>query len=248
MEFKPDYQQQAPAGFLTSFKEGFLDCSPFLLGLIPFAIIYGASAKAVGLTLPETLSMSLFVFAGSAQLTFVNLWALDVTIPVLVLTCLALNLRLLIYSASIGIHLGPPTGLGTALLRSYLLTDESFAVSLTRFCNKSFSCQKLPFFLGSGLPVWLGWQSMGLFGYVAGSVIPQNWPIFLAVPLVFLALLISILKVKGSQNLPKCLAAAAGGIAAILLRNVPMNFGLLLAIIFGVAVGVAAESIFKRPK
>jgi predicted branched-subunit amino acid permease len=133
-----------------------------------------------------------------------------------------------------------------ALLRSYFLTDESFAVSLTRFYNKNFSYQKLPFYLGSALPVWLGWQSMGIFGFLAGSIIPEKWPIGLAVPLIFLALLISTLNVKDSQRLPKCLAAAAGGVAAIMLKDLPMNFGLLLSIIAGVFFGVVSEKIWSR--
>jgi predicted branched-subunit amino acid permease len=216
------------------------------LGIIPFGVVYGASARSAGLSLLESTSMSLTVFAGSAQLFFVNLWASDVAVPIVVLACLALNLRLLIYGASIGLQLEPPESTFSALARSYILTDESYAVSTVAFLRPNFGHRKVPFFLGSGLPTWIGWQSTCLMGYLMGSVIPEGWPIGLAVPLVFLALLISILRSGTGRAGPKYLAAGVAGLSAIALECLPLNLGLVLAIVVGVAAGLAAGA--RPPK
>jgi predicted branched-subunit amino acid permease len=184
--------------------------------------------------------MSVMVFAGSAQLFFVNLWASKVAIPILVLTCLALNMRLLIYGASIGLKLGPPTSFPLALGRSYILTDESYAVSEAAFLKPNFPCRKVPFFIGSGIPTWLGWQSSCAVGYLAGSIIPESWPLGLAVPLLFLSLMISILRASSADraNGPKLLSVAVAGLSAIALKGFPLNLGLIVAILLGVTAGM----------
>jgi predicted branched-subunit amino acid permease len=230
---------------IASLKAGFLAGSPLLIGIIPFALIYGAAARETGLTLIQTVSMSLSVFAGSAQLIFVNLWAQQVTVPVLVLTCLAVNLRLLIYGASMSLRLEPPKGPAEALVRSYLLTDESFAVSMSGFYNPGFGYRRLAYYLGSGLPTWLGWQSFGLAGYLAGAVLPESRPIGVAVPLIFLALLISIIRTSSTDRRPRLISAAAAGLLAVLLKGLPLNLGLMAAIIVGILAGLFSESFFR---
>jgi predicted branched-subunit amino acid permease len=230
----------------SAFKAGFAAGTPLLLGVVPFAVIYGAAARDAGLSVFQTLCMSLSVFAGSAQLVFVNLWAAKVAVPVLALTCLAVNLRLLIYGASISLKLDPPKGPMEALARCYLLTDESYAVSMAGFSNPGFRRPRLPYFLGSGLPTWLSWQSVGLIGYLAGSAVPESWPIGLAVPLIFLALLFSILRASSERRAPKWLAAGAGGLVAVALKSLPLNLGLLTAIIAGVLAGLAAEKLLAK--
>lgn len=50
------------------FRQGARDALPLWLGLIPFAIALSMLARSDGLTGVQTFAMSLFVFAGSAQL------------------------------------------------------------------------------------------------------------------------------------------------------------------------------------
>jgi predicted branched-subunit amino acid permease len=237
----------AARGFGPSLAAGFVAGSPLLLGIVPFALIYGAAARAAGLGLAQTLAMSLGVFAGSAQLVFVDLWAQKVAVPVLALTCLALNLRLLIYGASLSRHLGPARGPGEALLRSYLLTDESYAVSMAGFYNPGFGSGRLAYYLGAGLPTWLGWQGVGLAGWLAGAAAPGSLPMGLAVPLIFLALLMSILRASSENRKPRLVSAAAAGLAALALRDLPLNLGLVLAVAVGVAAGLGGEAVWPRP-
>jgi predicted branched-subunit amino acid permease len=221
--------------------------SPLLIGVFPFGLIYGAAAREAGLSLTQTVSMSLLVFAGSAQFVFVELWQNKAAFLVLVLTCLALNLRLIIYGASLSQELGPPRGPLEALIRSYMLTDESYVSSAIGFRKPGFSSRKLLYYLGAGLPTWLGWQSAGLIGYLVGSLIPPDWPMVMAAPLIFLALLISLLRAAEPKNRPvKCSAAIAAGLAAIAADNLPLNLGLLLAIAVGVGVALWLEQSRKK--
>ncbi|MDR2367474.1 MAG: AzlC family ABC transporter permease [Deltaproteobacteria bacterium] len=234
-----------PPGGWPSLKAGFLAGSPLLLGIVPFGIIYGATARSAGLSIAQSISMSLTVFAGSAQLFFVNLWASRVAVPILILTCLALNLRLLIYGASIGLKLGPPPSGPMALLRSYILTDESYAVTTAALLRPGFKWGKAWFFIGSGLPTWLGWQTTCVMGYLLGSIIPESWPLGLAVPLLFLSLLISILRAGHEKSSPKLVSAAVAGLSAVALAGIPLNLGLLAAIALGVTAGMIHDKTHK---
>jgi predicted branched-subunit amino acid permease len=76
------------------------------MGLIPFALIYGEAARDMWLTLIETVSMSLTIFLGSAQLVFLRLRDAGVSVFVLALTVSAVNLRLLIYGSSFSLTWG----------------------------------------------------------------------------------------------------------------------------------------------
>ncbi|MDR1298232.1 MAG: AzlC family ABC transporter permease [Deltaproteobacteria bacterium] len=213
-----------------------------MLGVAPFGVIYGAAARDAGLSLIQTMGMSLTVFAGASQFIFVNLWHTGAALLVLVLTCLAVNLRMLIYGATMARELKPSKSAGETLARSYLLTDESFAVSIVNFHKKGFRHRRVPFYLGSGLPTWVSWQAAGVFGYLAGSVIPESWPISLAVPLIFISLLVAILRAGNSARPPKYVSAVVAGLAALVFRDLPYNLGLIIATGLGVFLGAVAGS------
>ncbi|MDR1051329.1 MAG: AzlC family ABC transporter permease [Deltaproteobacteria bacterium] len=225
-----------------AFVAGFAACAPLMLGVAPFGVIYGAAARDAGLSLIQTMGMSLTVFAGASQFIFVNLWHTGAALLVLVLTCLAVNLRMLIYGATMARELKPSKSAGETLARSYLLTDESFAVSIVNFHKKGFRHRRVPFYLGSGLPTWVSWQAAGVFGYLAGSVIPESWPISLAVPLIFISLLVAILRAGNSARPPKYVSAVVAGLAALVFRDLPYNLGLIIATGLGVFLGAVAGS------
>jgi predicted branched-subunit amino acid permease len=232
----------------AALQSGFIAGTPLLLGLIPFALIYGAAARNAGLTFFQTFSMIICIYAGSAQLVFVELWKEGVYLIPLVLTGLILNLRLLIYGASLAPHLGRFPSFGQGLFFSYFLTDESYAVSMSKFSGANFNYNKFKpvFYLGTALPTWLCWQSVGLIGYLAGAILPKNIPLAMAVPLVFLSLLISILKSQTKNNGSKIFAALVAGLTAVLLKPLPMNLGLILAIFLGVVAGILYKHLSKR--
>jgi len=238
------FEDHSPENPWTALKNGFIAGTPLLLGLIPFALIYGASAKNANLSFFQTFSMSICIFAGSAQLVFVELWKEGVYLIPLGLTGLVLNLRLLIYGASLAPRLGRFPSFGQGLFFSYFLTDESYAVSMSQFSRPNFAFTRFKpvFYLGTALPTWLCWQSVGLVGYLAGSILPPNIPLAMAVPLVFLSLLVSILKSQNKNNSPRIVAALTAGLAAVLLKPLPMNLGLIIAIFLGVFLGI----LYKR--
>jgi len=220
---------------------GFLAGAPLVAGVLPFALIYGALARELGLSLAQAAGMSLFMFAGAAQLVFLNLWGQEASLAALIAACLVINLRLAMYSASLAPHLARAGPL-QRLCAACFLTDESYGTSLGRFLSPRPQPESaFLFFLGSAGPCWLSWQAGGMAGYLAGALIPEaaGRLLGLAVPLVFMALLAPLLA-RG----PRSTAALTAMLVAVAGAGLPLNLGLIAAAILGPAAGI----IHKRLK
>jgi predicted branched-subunit amino acid permease len=211
------------------------------MGLLPFGLIFGAAGKDAGLSWLQTQAMSLGIFAGSAQLVFLNLWNEGVNAFALFLTVCCVNLRLVIYGSSLAPELGPPETLLSGIARGYFLTDESYAISMARFLRKGFSRNPAWFFLGAAGPTWSGWQLMTALGYLAGSFLPESLPFAMAIPMVFLALFVSVLKSSPARKLSRVVAALAAAAGVVAFKDAPYGTGLILAVMAGVAAGALAS-------
>ncbi len=181
-----------PTAFSRSeFLLGARDTLPILLGVAPFGLVFGALALEAGLTPLEAQSFSLFVFAGSAQFVAVDLVRLGVSPLVIVFTIGVVNLRHMLYSASLA-PLAARLPLRLRTVMAWLLTDEAFAVSSPRFRQPDLSGAQW-YFLGSGMALWSVWQASTAGGILFGAAIPDNWSLDFALPLTFLAMLLPTL-------------------------------------------------------
>lgn len=226
--------EQTKISPISDILSGVLDELPILVGVIPFGLIFAILAKQAGLSSPETQGMSLIVFAGSSQFLLVQLAALNAPILVMVVTGFIINLRHLLYSASIAPY---TKDLSTSwkLILSYLLTDEAYAVAIAKFqyLHKS---KRHWYFLGAGLALWGSWQLSTWLGLVIGAQIPSSWSLDFALPLTFIALVVPMIKDR-----PGILAAVSSGLIAVLTIHFPYKLGLIVAAFVGISVGLWSE-------
>ena len=220
--------------YLSDFFSGIWDELPILIGVVPFGLIFAILARQAGLSDIETQGMSLIVFAGSSQFLLVQLAALNTPILVMVLTGFIINLRHILYSASVAPHTKDLSILWKVIL-SYLLTDEAYAVTIAKFQNYN-KATKHWYFFGAGLALWSGWQLSTWMGLVIGAQIPPSWSLDFALPLTFIALVIPMIKDR-----PGLLTAISSGIVAALAIDLPFKLGLILAVIIGISVGLRSE-------
>ena len=220
--------------YLSEFFSGVWDELPILVGVIPFGLIYAILARQAGLTGLETQGMSLIVFAGSSQFLLVQLATLNAPLLVIVLTGLIINLRHLLYSASIAPHTKDLSILWKVIL-SYLLTDEAYAVTIAKFQNYD-KPKKHWYFLGAGLALWGSWQISTWLGLVIGTQIPPSWSLDFALPLTFIALVVPMIKDR-----PGLFAGISSGIVAALTIHFPFKIGLIVAAIIGICIGLWSE-------
>jgi len=105
---------------------------PLLLGVFPMGMIYGMLALDAGLTPSVAQAMSSVLFAGSAQLITLELLRTAAPGFIIILTIFLVNVRHMLYSASVAPYL-QKIPLRWKLLLAYLLTDEAYAVSIINF-------------------------------------------------------------------------------------------------------------------
>jgi predicted branched-subunit amino acid permease len=221
------------------FLRGARDTLPLLPGTVPFGLIYGATALAAGMPAWLTQAMSVVVFAGSAQFAVVLLVAGGASALTLVLTATILNLRHLLYSASLGPTLrGSPRG--WRLLLSYVLVDEVYGVVVGRMLALPLR-QRLRYMLGSGTTLWVAWQLSTLVGILIGARIPAGWSLDFAATLTFIALLVPLLRDRALIG-----AALVAGVVAALTLAAPLKLGLVAAAIAGIIVGMALDRWLPR--
>jgi 4-azaleucine resistance transporter AzlC len=215
--------------------------APILLGVFPFAVVSGVAAVSIGLPPIEAIGMSLIVFAGASQLVSIQLFSAGVPLPVIILSGLIVNLRLLMYSAAIAPNIKEHSPRWKMLL-AYMLTDQAFAVSISHFTSKPDQPHKQWYLFGTAFAMWLTWQIGTMIGIFIGGQLPASWSLDFAIPLSFLALVMPTLRDKASIS-----AAMTGGLVALILYTFPFKLGLTIASIIGIAVGLFVEN-YTTPK
>ncbi len=208
---------------------------PLLIGVFPFGMIYGALALNAGLDKPASQMMSAIVFAGSSQ--FVTTQLVHEAAPgfVIVLTIAVVNLRHMLYSASLAPYLAALSTRWKVLL-AYLLTDEAYAPSIIQYEKEGTQPFSHWFLLGAGFSLWFIWQISTAFGIFLGTAIPDSWSLDFALPLTFIAMVVPVLK-----NRPAIAAAFSAGVVALVAYSLPYKLGLILAALVGIAVGTLLE-------
>jgi 4-azaleucine resistance transporter AzlC len=222
------------------FLAGIRDMSPPLIGLLPFGLVCGVAAQALGASAWGALGMSAIIFSGAAQIVAAQLIAAQAPFAVIVLTCFVVGLRLMMYSAAMAPHLKPLPARWRHVL-AYVLTDQAFAASIRRFRDSGDTYKGASYFLGTGVLLWTTWQASNLAGYWLGNVLPAAWSLDFVVPLCFLGLLVPAL-----TDGPTRAAALASGVAVVVLDPLPMRLSLICAGLIGIATGLVAERRGRR--
>jgi 4-azaleucine resistance transporter AzlC len=233
--------RQSPAA--ASLVAGARAIVPVLFALLPFGLAFGATAASSGFSPVEALGMSVIVAAGAAQLAMVQLVSAGASVAVVVLTVLVINLRLMLYSASLAPHFRRLPLWWKSLL-SYHLTDQAYAATITRFDEGEIKePDKRWYYLGTGLAIWTTWQAATMTGVFLGSWISEGWSLDFVLPLVFIALVVPAVKDRTTGA-----AALAAGVAAVFAAALPLNLGLIGATLVGVLGGLATETLIERTK
>lgn len=208
---------------------------PLLVGVFPFGMIYGALVLNAGLSKSAAQMMSSIVFAGSAQ--FVTTQLVHESAPglVIVLTIAVVNLRHVLYSASLAPYLASLSTRWKTLL-AYLLTDEAYAPTILKYERDGVQPFSHWFLFGAGLALWSTWQASTALGIFLGAAIPESWSLDFALPLTFIAMVVPVLKGR-----PYVAAALSAGTVALIAHNLPFKLGLILAALVGIAVGTVLE-------
>jgi 4-azaleucine resistance transporter AzlC len=213
---------------------------PVVMGYLPIGFAYGVLAIKAGLTPLETIVMSVVVYAGSAQLMAVSLFAAGVNPFSIIATTFIVNLRHLLFSASLSPYLERWKKSQVAAF-CYELTDETFGVHSLRFERGE---RAAPQTLAINLICQSAWVAGTALGALAGSLIADVKPFGLdyALPAMFIALL--VLQIKNKLHL---FAALAGGLLSLgLWLGHVTQWNVILAAVLAATLGAGVETWTKQ--
>ena len=221
---------------------GIFASAPFVIVVVPFAVLFGVVATEAGLDLLQVLLFSVSIFAGASQFAALQLMQDQAPVVIILATSLAVNLRLLMYSVAMAPHLGAAP-LGTRVLMAYFLVDQSFAASQVEFEARPDLplSEKVAFFFGTVIPIAPLWFASTMVGAMVGQAIPPDYAIDFAVPITFLAITAPMLR-----SLPHIVAAGVSITMTLVLVGLPYGTGLLVAAVLAMAAGAGAEVLLER--
>jgi predicted branched-subunit amino acid permease len=229
------------ASLRDSFREGVRDATPIFVGLLPTGAVTGIAIAGAGLGYPEALASSTIMFSGMAQIAVVELVSVQAPLVIVMLTVMMINLRYLLYSATLGTVLRRESFFRRSTL-TYFLTDTLFARTISRTTDPDFNPSIFwAYSMGIGIISVVSWIVGTSLGFFAGDSIPKQVPMDFAVPMMILALLFPILR-----SAPMIIAALFGGGVALAAAGMPANLSILIGSLTGIVAGTTATIVAQN--
>lgn len=184
---------------------------PTLPGVIAFAVAFGAAAAQKGVSLSESVAMSLVVCAGAAQMLSLELWRETWSasgILTIALVTATVNARFVLQGASLQPWLKDAPALPRWL--SLLLLFEASWIVTER--HRAGGGRDVGVMLGAGLLSWAVWWAATAPGYLAGALVsdPRRFGLDLVMLFFFAAMTIPLWRGVRASAPPWAVAAIVG--------------------------------------
>ena len=224
------------SSFSKDFKSGLADTWPMMLAFAPIAMLWGTLAAAKGFSPLEAMLMSALVYAGASQFVAIDMWAYPLPIALMVFTVFIINIRHMLYAASISRHMGEiPSRWHIPLM--YILTDEAWALLERKALSHPLT---LGYFVGIAFPLWPTWFLSSAIGAFIGTKLPD--PALIGLDFAFAAMFITIL--AGFWKGPRTGAVIITSAVVAVLAKIYLP-GAWYIVLGGLA-GVAVAAIMHR--
>lgn len=213
------------------FFKGAIAMLPLSIAVIPWGVLAGSMAIHAGLPWSKALAMSVFVFAGTAQLVSLGLIMAGASTLAILITVYLTTTQHLIYALNLRHHIANQVWY-IRLAQAFLLTDEQFALSAT---SKQGS---MAYLFGSGLCFYLFWVISSAVGVLFAQIIPdfQHYPLDFSIVAIFIPMILAL-----TCDLITFIAVCSTLVTSLILKSLEVESGLLIAAAVGMLIAVALE-------
>ena len=226
------------------FRIGASEMWPQAPGMAAWGLMTGVAMAKSGMSLFESLLMTLTVFAGSSQLAATPLLIAGAPAWVVLATAFCVNLRFVVFSLHLRPYLVHLPWL-ERISHGYLTTDLTYVMFTRRFAHPGDSPEahrgQEAYLAGSNTACWLSWMPASVAGVVLANFIPTAWGLGFAGILCLIGILCSL----ASTRL-RVMSAAVAATAAIVAYSLPFKLNIVVAIAVAVLACMSAERL--RPK
>ena len=235
-----------------AFRLGLRDMAGVAPGIAAWGLMTGVAMAKSGMGFSECLLMALIVFAGSAQLAAMPLFAAEAPMWVILATSFCVNLRFLVFSAHLRQYM-MMLPRAERMLSGFLTADLSYVQFIRRFphgpeSDRDRLMEQQAYLAANGGLNWATWVLSNLLGVLFASWIPQHWGLGFAGMLGLMGVGLSLL--SGQQHLGhviRLIAAIAAGAVAVLAVSLPLKLNIVAAIIAAVTLCLLIEPKLSQP-
>lgn len=213
------------------------------IGYAPIALTFGLLAKTTGLTIGETVLMSLLVFAGAAQYISLSLLTLGTGIFEIVLTTFIVNIRHFLMSTSLNEKWDDEQAANKVIL-TFGITDETFSVAAVREEKVTSG-----YMLGLISVSYASWVICSGLGHLIGASLPQTLQESMSVALyaMFVGLLVPSMKKSAKVVFLAALAACFNTIFT-LTNTLSTGWAIVSATLLSAVIVEWIESVKNRDR
>ena len=229
-----------------AFQDGLRTMSKSVVTIFTWALVTGLAMGKSTLTLWQAVSMSLLVFAGTAQLAALPLIALGLPIWTILITAFIVNLRFVIFSIGMQAHFYSLPLWRRATL-GYFTADFGYLMYTAKYPeahppqeSPTARRSRIAFMYGLTCGNWSIWQLGSLLGIALAGQIPQSWGLEFAGTLALIAIIVPMLDRAAARW-----AAGVAALVAVFSMSLPYKLNIVLAIVAAIGVGIVSD---RRPK
>lgn len=224
----------------TEILEGVRDSIPIVLGYLPLGFAFGVMANAAGMNLLQAAMMSVLCFTGAGQYVAIGVMQAGGAAFTAIAANILINQRYTLFSTSMVPYLKRiPTWI--AALLSYGLTDETYAVAMSRYRDKEATAS---YMAGLNITAHLAWISSTILGAWLGTLISNTDRLGLefALPAMYTCLLVLMVQKKSDV----WVAVLSAVICILMAYLVPATMANLSNIIVATLIGASLGVLFDE--
>ena len=226
----------APSGRAADLVAGAKAMTPWLIGVVPFGLVIGVSAARADIPTVAGWLTGPLMFGGSAQVAVIDLLDHGASTFVVLAAVVAINLRLVLYSATMAPH-WEGTPVWWRALGAYLLVDPSVAVGVDGYERHPDRQRGHLHYLGGGIVLWVAWLAAIGVGATAGARLPAGLRLEFVIPLFLAGAVADRLDTRAARW-----AAGIAVLVAVIAVRAPLHVGPMVAITAGTVAGLRSES------
>ncbi len=222
----------------SPFVRGMAHGVPIMLGYLSVSFGFGIAAVRLGLSPAAAVAISALNLTSAGQAAGIEIIAAGGALVEMALTQLVINLRYALMGISLSQNLDSTFNTPRRLLVSYGITDEIYAVAISR--PEPLTAR---YMYGLILTPFLGWTAGTALGALAGRLLPDVVTDAMGIVLygMFLAIFVPVARKDKRVLCVVLLAAAFSAVFKYLLPGVSGGFAVILS---ALAASVAGALLF----
>lgn len=222
---------------------GVRDLASVAAGIGAWGLMTGVAMMKSGMSTLEALTMTLLVFAGSAQLAAIPLIAAHAPLWVILATAFCVNLRFVVFSA----HLRPYVmhlPLRERIVTGYLTADLSYVFFAKRYPDhpddhtpSATLVAQQAYLMGNCGVNYVAWMGASVLGIALAHSIPLHWGLGFAGILALLGVMLSL-----ASSPLRVLSMGVAGAAAVVAYALPLKLNIVVAIAVAVVLALVLDA------